>query len=517
MPPRVRDVAGLPELRLSLLAGAGSAALDAPVRWVATSELGDPGPYLEGGELLLTTGMRLPAQDAAGAAAYVDRLVAAEVAALGFGVGPIHDVIPAALVQEAARAGLPLLEVPLETPFIAVSKAVSRLLAAEEYDEAARGLAAQRELIRTALGTADAAPAVLRRLVRHLGGFALLLDGAGEVLHADPATARGRAEEIREEALRLRPKGLRASSVLATAQDYVVLQPLGVQGRTRGLLAVGSDGPLRPGDQAVVNLAVSLLSLDLARGHGGDAAAAGVRAAAMRLLLAGRLTQLPLVDLGWTAVTGDVRVLAARPSTEGEDVAVERIGQVLPGSAAAAGVADDPGLVVVVTAADAPLDLLRQVVEEADGGLQAVGVGDVADVGDADALARSLARARRALGSLGALGPAGSGERGVRGYDELGGGLDGLLDPAAADAWAVALLAPLDAPGERGELAATLRAWLTRHGQVDAAASDLGVHRHTVRHRLRRAEALLGRSLDDPGVRAELFLALSRRPPPFST
>ena len=38
------------------------------------------------------------------------------------------------------------------------------------------------------------------------------------------------------------------------------------------------------------------------------------------------------------------------------------------------------------------------------------------------------------------------------------------------------------------------------------------VHRHTVRHRLRRAEALLGRSLDDPGVRAELWLALTRTP-----
>ena len=29
------------------------------VRWVAVSELPDPTPYLEGGELLLTTGMRM--------------------------------------------------------------------------------------------------------------------------------------------------------------------------------------------------------------------------------------------------------------------------------------------------------------------------------------------------------------------------------------------------------------------------------------------------------------------------
>ncbi len=118
-------------------------------------------------------------------------------------------------------------------------------------------------------------------------------------------------------------------------------------------------------------------------------------------------------------------------------------------------------------------------------------------------LARSWARARRALAAGGI---------GVRSYDDLGGGLEALLDPAAADAWAAALLAPLDEPAERADLAATLLAWLSRHGQVDAAAADLGVHRHTVRHRLRRAEALLGRSLDDPGVRAELYLALTRRP-----
>jgi purine catabolism regulator len=54
----------------------------------------------------------------------------------------------------------------------------------------------------------------------------------------------------------------------------------------------------------------------------------------------------------------------------------------------------------------------------------------------------------------------------------------------------------------------TLQAWLGQHGQVDAAAHRLGVHRHTVRHRLRRAEAVLGRSLDDPGVRADLWFAL---------
>ena len=57
-------------------------------------------------------------------------------------------------------------------------------------------------------------------------------------------------------------------------------------------------------------------------------------------------------------------------------------------------------------------------------------------------------------------------------------------------------------------MVATLRAWLSHHGQVDATAQELGIHRHTVRHRLRRIESVLGRSLDDTTVRADLWFAI---------
>lgn len=237
MPPRVRDVAAIPALGLRVLAG--GEGMEQRVRWVASSELEDPGPYLEGGELLLTIGMRLADEDA-GAAGYVERLVAAGVVALGFGVGPVHAVTPPALVTAVHAAGLPLLEVPLPVPFIAVSKAVSGLLAAEEYEQTARGFAAQRDLIRAALDDADPDQAVLSRLVRHLGGFALLLDPAGTVVRARPTAAAGRAAELAGEVARLRPRGLLASAVVASADEYVVVHPLGVPGRTRGFLAVGS-------------------------------------------------------------------------------------------------------------------------------------------------------------------------------------------------------------------------------------------------------------------------------------
>ncbi|MDX2826046.1 helix-turn-helix domain-containing protein, partial [Streptomyces ipomoeae] len=85
-----------------------------------------------------------------------------------------------------------------------------------------------------------------------------------------------------------------------------------------------------------------------------------------------------------------------------------------------------------------------------------------------------------------------------------------LLADDAVRAFADGMLRALrehDATG-RGNLVASLRAWLSRHGQWDAAAADLGVHRHTLRYRMRRVEEILGRSLDDPDVRMELWLAL---------
>jgi purine catabolism regulator len=504
MPPSLREVVGLAEL--GLVVRAGGEGLDRPVRWAAVSELEDPRPFLEGGELLLTTGMRIP-ERSAGFAAYVRRLVEAGVVGLGVGVGLSHQQIPAGWVRAAERASLPLLEVPEPTPFIAVTKAVSALLAAEEYDEATRAHAAQRELIRAALSTENAQDAILTRLSRSVGGFALLLDAAGGLLQASPASSAERAADVAEEVARLRPRGLLASSVVSGLDGSVVIQPLGVRGRARGFLVVGAPRSLRPHDQAVVNLAVSLLSLALVRAHGRSQADRGVRAAALRMLVEGHGGDLPLDALGWTGLRrGPVRVVLARAASADPAVvaaAEDRVLELVPGAAVASGVEpDEPTDVVALVPAAEAWDAATALCEE-PGVVTAAGVGDGARFDDAPSLARSWARARQAL----AASPGGA-----RAFDDLGAGLESLLDPAATDAWAAALLAPLDEPGERADLAETLRAWLARHGQVDAAAADLGVHRHTVRHRLRRAEALLGRSLDDAGVRAELYLALSRRP-----
>jgi len=98
---------------------------------------------------------------------------------------------------------------------------------------------------------------------------------------------------------------------------------------------------------------------------------------------------------------------------------------------------------------------------------------------------------------------------GVVAFEELAApGLSSLLHPGATRAFADALLAPLLAADRGNDLLESLRVWLAHHGQWEPAAVELGVHRHTLRKRVARAADLLGRDLDAPGVRAEVWIAL---------
>ncbi|WP_208623720.1 PucR family transcriptional regulator ligand-binding domain-containing protein, partial [Streptomyces nanshensis] len=125
------------ELGLRRIAGPA----DADLLWVHTSEMADPYPYLLGGELLLSAGVLLTDPDR-----YVARLVEAGAAALGFGVRPVHESVPESLVEACDRHGLPLLEVPPETPFTTIARAVWRLMAEARHRELRRVTRAQQAL-----------------------------------------------------------------------------------------------------------------------------------------------------------------------------------------------------------------------------------------------------------------------------------------------------------------------------------------------------------------------------------
>ncbi|MEU3162678.1 PucR family transcriptional regulator [Streptosporangium sp. NPDC006930] len=472
-------------LALGLVVLTGREALDRPVRWVAVSELEDPTPFLEGGELVLTTGMRL---DARNAGPYVERLVARGVAGLGFGVGLGHETIPEALVEAATRAGLPLVEVPRDTPFVAIGKAVSELIAAEQYDELSSAFAAQGRLTRAALRP-EGPRAVIDRLARELGGWAILLDEAGAVRHLAGRGAAAAAGDLGPELERLRritSQGAPASVALSSPEEHVIVRPLGAR-RVRGFLAVGIGRSFTPVAHTVVNAAASLLTLTVEHGVEHLAAERRVRSAVLRLLLAGQLEAgcETLERLGERFADEPLVAIACAGEPEA----------VLEAAGAEFAAADGDRVVLLVPPARA------DAVAATLGEYGPVGVGEPVGLDD---LRAGLEQADRALAA------AGRGTAPVARFADLAGqGLLSLLDPGVAEAFSSALLAPLREYGSRADLLGSLRVYLDCNGHWDAAAQRLGVHRHTLRYRMRRVAELVGRDLEDPAVRAELWVALA--------
>jgi purine catabolism regulator len=502
MPPTLRDLIAMPRLGLQVLAAED--ATFAPVSWVAVSELADPTPFLEGGELLLTTGMRL-ASDARGVGAYIDRLVDAGVVGLGLGVGLGHDVAPRSLVHAAQRRGLPLLEVPRPTPFIAISKAVSDLLAAEQSEATRRAFEAQRELTQAALHP-ERSGAVVQRLARELQGWAIMLDVSGNVVHASPDSAADRAAELQPELDLLRAMGLLSTRTLANSQEQIVIHPIGTEKRTRGFLAVGLHPPVSSVHHTVINMAVALLCLDVEKSATQLGTERRLRSAWISLLLEGSVHGLgeTAAMLGGSLPEELARIAVISCLERDRPRILEALEEdaTLVGSGVLTG-AVGHHLVSVLPDRDGIVDRLKVLV--AGSPTWRVGIGAAVEPG---ALRTSAKQAEQALAAGSRAG------RRVTCYDDLAQApLLELLDAEAVQGFAAALLEPLDryeGPA-RTNLVASLRAYLASNGQWDSAAAELGVHRHTLRYRIRRIAELLGRDLDSANTRMELWLALIAR------
>ncbi|MGW8363865.1 PucR family transcriptional regulator [Streptomyces wedmorensis] len=510
MPPTLASL--VQHSALKLVVRAGEDRLDTPVRWAHVSELADPVPYMEGGELLLTTALTLDAEDLEAMRRYVRRLLGAGVVGLGFAVGVNYEEIPPALLEAAREEHLPLLEVPRRTPFLAISKAVSAAISADQYRAVTAGFEAQRELTRAAL--AEGPEAVVARLAAHVDGWAALYDTSGTVVAVSPEWAARRAARLTPDVERLRDRPAPASAVVGGTDDRVELQSLGTGRRVRGALAVGTGAPLGTAERYAVHSAIALLTLTTERSRSLQAAEQRLGSAILRMMLAGQAEHARAVagDVYGGLLDAPFRVLVAEPAG-GEAAAAEPplpvLAEALEAAAARAGEAvlavpeGERRLVVLAGDGGAVVAACEGYAErEAEDAGVVVGLsapaGPIAAATAYKQAEQALSVARRRGRAL------------VEHEDLAAGSVLPLLADDAVRAFADGMLRALrdhDATG-RGDLVASLHAWLSRHGQWDAAAADLGVHRHTLRYRMRRVEEILGRSLDDPDVRMELWLAL---------
>lgn len=250
--PTVREVLVLP----AVAAGnprvvGGDHRLDHPVRWVHISESADLTDMLEGGELVLTTGLPL-VSDPDEVDGYLRMLAGQRVAGLIVELGTRLETVPDYLGPLADALALPLVVLTSEIRFVEVTQEVHRLIVADRYDELE--FARTTHEVFTSLNIARASttdivtrasqilgsPLVLEDLNRHVLAFcsaglpaAVLLDNWPERSRLDGAPSPG--------------TGIAGTAPRGAASDGWTTVPVGVGSERWGRLVLPrrDTGPAR--------------------------------------------------------------------------------------------------------------------------------------------------------------------------------------------------------------------------------------------------------------------------------
>lgn len=415
---------------------------------VHVSELEDPGRYLEGGELLLTTGIPL---HAAAVGTYVDRLAVQGIGAIGIGLGEGWEHAPPGLVEHCSAAGIPVFEVPDGIPFLDVSRAFWSIAGRGGQEEAIRTAHAHTRLVQAAAGP-DPIAAVVRVMAQAIGGWVAWLPlghrTTSGVMH--PSSLEGMLPAVRADVERsLLRSGVEAASFVSHGST-VVAHAVTDGDRTRGALAIGAGRPFGSSDRQLALTATALVRLLTASETGGSTSpeewivqlALRGEASAARALAVTAAVDLPLL----------FRVLASSEE---------------PGSGGIGSV-DRDGTRITLLPADTEV---------------VAGTGVLSAEVSLESIPSSAAR----VAALHRAAP----------YDGI------RSDPdAQARNWAETL------SKSDPDLRRTVVAYLRNRHQAERTARELDVHRNTIRPRILAAEKLLGASLDDPDVSAGLWIAL---------
>ncbi|MEU9603550.1 PucR family transcriptional regulator [Streptomyces sp. NPDC048057] len=518
--------AGLPEVV------AGADRLHRTVRWVHAGEVPNIASLLKGGELLLTTGLGLGTRPAE-QRAFVNRLVERGIAALVVELGPRFSRLPAAIVDTARTAGLPLVQLHREVPFVSVTEEVHTEIVNGHYALLRRAEEVHRRCTEVLLD-GGGGPQVLRILADFAASPVFLETVNGELLYAaGPGGAPAAADPLQVW------KGLRGQREVREsppAGTVLVDVPGGGQGsasvRARLVLpAVGS--PLLAVHRMAAERAAGLLAVVLmqarqeeelaARGRGdflsdlADGRIAVEEAPAQARVLGFKPGDGPLlpVVMRLSPPAGPAGTWAALAHSVQEELAAVGVPVLL-------GVRPVEGRVPLLAGlrseadreavADRIAAALRAGVERA--GLERAGAHPpVVVVGRAVGWSSVPASLRHAAETA----TAAQGLTDRPWYDARRLDTELLLwrlrDHPDLAAFVERALGPLRAHDatSRPPLLPTLESYLTHAGRKAETARDLHLNRQTLYNRLARIADLLGADLDDPQTVLALSLALRAR------
>jgi PucR family transcriptional regulator, purine catabolism regulatory protein len=457
-----------PALHLKLV-GTAQGDPDAPITWVASTELEDPLPFLSGGEVVLTTGLRQKTVSAQ--RKFVARVHEAGAVGMGFALGLTHRKVPAAVLSAANELELPVFEVPYETPFVAISRMVADAISADHYHRLEHLLKDHQALAASLLG-GGGLPALLRTLAAMVGTD-VVLSQYGTRLYGTGGSAGSQWHEVPI------ATGLKDRCTLALAEPYE-RNAIVAYAQSLVSLELSNQAHRRAADRR----SVGQVLLDVVRGalQGGDAALrlsnVGIDAGRRQLVIMVQLTG------------GQRRALSTLPLPAAFDGSVSGL--------------VDERLVLVVQGTESGEKLGR----ELSAYLQEAGLGATVGVGGSYAQANGLRwsyfEAKEAVGRGGRLN--------VPQRLSLTSLLLASEDVPLADLAAEALdpLAAFDAAHDAA-LLPTLQTYLELNGSVAAVAEELGLHRNSVRYRLSQIVELTGYDPALTSDRVHLWLALTVR------
>lgn len=495
------DLVAHPSFGLRLLVDVPTDVLRTPVSWVHSSDLIDPTPWLESGQVLLTDGDNLRGADPRAARDYGTRLVDAGIVALGFAVGVIHDEVPKDLIEACVAVGLPIFEVPRATPFMAIIRLVADDIAHERARLTEASLEAHRAVARAALRP-EGLVGILRELEKQLATWVALYDPHGvqsarRATSAMPAALRAAVESEVGAAL---ARGSRSARRVIDSGAEFTLQTLGRTGHLNGVLVVGESAHGSVANRDLVTSVLAMASISFDHNRVLEAARAELNAGIWEMLLSGAVEAAARAAgrSGYPLPAEPVQVLRVRGRLDVEALLAEVTPLIGRQRRALFVLRRGDDLSVMASAAHmtAITATAERVCTKAGLSLQTTWGGLMTAVSQAEtALARSD---REALGGS------------VRSFDEaLTEGVLGLIDRREGLDLARARLRPLLDTDDSVALIREVTVWLRHNGVLKPAAAELNLHRHTLSAHLARIGDLVDMDLDQFSARAELWTALT--------
>lgn len=522
---------------LGLEVVAGRSGIDRSVEAVYIGDLEDPTPWMVEGSLLLTTGPHFE-QDPRSAVRLVELLKQSGMVGVGVAIMPnVRVTIPPEMAAAADQEELPLLRVPLDTPFREITSYVFHALSSRDMHRLRRSVALQKQLLEVLLAEQDPS-GLVRRVGELLGASMLLFAGSGRLVGSFPlatdrsadAFARAAWSAYRTVLLSGRPR-----SVFDVRGRHVAFREARADGVVEQvLMAAHPEGSLISefADEALT-FAQRLLEVEAATGRNVSLQRRRMRAGLLDMLMHGRGAASELGERlyyhgieptePWRMVAFSIGVSGGsrrdHPSVADAmaDALLGTVDRLLEEHGVPFLSRRSRGQVLVL----APLsqcddtaavkEFLADVVESAEARVRAERI----DVGVSSALSgltlvpRASGQARLALRHAGlAAGEAAQ----VVAFDDLGRRyrvLDGLPDDELQELEdaVVGRLRDADRRGH-GDLLRTLETYLACGESAAETAAALYVHRNTLRKRLARIEQLLGVDLHTAGGRVEVYLGV---------